>query len=150
MPFSQSARHGLIVLVGRFPLLGSGLGTFVEAFPLVQPAALTLRTWDHAHSDPLELLVTAGAVGAAILFVGLFFLVVHLLRVFRSGNRTEDRMAGLAALGALGAVGFHELVDFGLTLPASSYTLAILLGAACASRLRARRPSEAEDSPPRE
>lgn len=137
-------------LFRTFPILGSGLGTFVEAFPLVQPAALTTRTWDHAHSDPLELLVTGGLVGTAILLVGLGFLVFQLQRVFRLGLRTEHRLAGLAGLGALAAVGFHELVDFGLTLPANSYTLVILMGAACATRLKVSRsrPSPADAPAP--
>ncbi len=137
-------------LFGRFPVLGTGLGTFIEAFPLVQPEMLISSTWDHAHNGPIELLVTGGVLGVAIALVGLSFVVARLIRVLREGIQTEHRIAGLAALGALTAAGFHELLDFGLLLPANAYTLTILVGAASASRLNAdlrgpRRPRQRVD-----
>jgi O-antigen ligase len=122
-------------LIGDFPLTGSGLGSFAQAFPLVQAAELVGGRWTHAHNDPLELLTTGGAVAGVLLLVGLVALVRALWRVVRDGNRTEDRVAGMAAIGALVSVGLHELVDFGLTLPANGLTLALLVGASAAARL---------------
>lgn len=122
----------------RFPVFGTGLGTFFDAFPLVQPSGLPL-SWRHAHNDPLELLVTTGVVGAALSVVGLAAVVVRLVRVLRRGVRTEDRAAALAALGGLAALGLHEAVDFGLTIPAISFTLVTLLGAAAAAPRSPRR-----------
>ncbi len=140
-----------------FPWLGSGLGTFLDAFPMVQPHSSVELTWWHAHSDPIELLVTAGVLGAAVAAVGLAALVLRLGRVLAGGHRSEDRAAALAALGALVAVGLHEWVDFGLTMAANSFTLAIVAGCAAGatvaagSRHRARpdrrRPPQ-ESSPP--
>src|SRR5262249_8678903 len=49
----------------RFPALGSGLGTFREAFRHVQPADFSGLV-EQAHSDPLQLLVTGGAIGALL------------------------------------------------------------------------------------
>ncbi|HXU46749.1 MAG TPA: O-antigen ligase family protein [Thermoanaerobaculia bacterium] len=120
-------------LVRRFPLLGTGLGTFREAFPLVQPAGLA-GTWRHAHCDPLELLATAGPLAVAVAVAGAAGLARRLARVFRSGHRSEDRAAGLAALGMLAAVLLHELADFGLTLPANALAAAVLLGAAASAK----------------
>ncbi len=116
------------------PLTGTGLGTFRDAFPLVQPAGLA-GTWWHAHSGPLELLATTGLVGPPLLAVGAAALVARLLTVLRRGRRSEDRAAGLAALGALASVGVHECFDFGLTMPANALTLAVLVGAAASARL---------------
>lgn len=116
----------------RFPFLGSGLGTFRDAFPAVQPETLP-EVWRHAHSDWLELLVTTGVVGPVLLACGLWALVRTLLRISRRAARSEDRAAGLAALGALAAAGTHELVDFGLTMPANAFTLAVICGAAVAA-----------------
>lgn len=118
-----------------FPWTGSGLGTFRDAFPLVQPADLP-GTWWHAHSDPLELLATAGPLGAALALAGLAGLAFRLAVVLRRGKRSEDRAAGLAACGMLLAAGFHELLDFGLTMPGSALTLAAVAGAAAAARMR--------------
>ena len=120
-------------LFRRFPWTGAGLGSFRDAFPLVQPADLA-GSWRHAHSDPLELLATAGLLGAALAALGLLGLFRRLLGVLRTGRRSEDRAAGLAALGALAALAIHEPLDFGLTLPANALTLAVLVGAAASAR----------------
>lgn len=118
----------------RFPWTGTGLGSFREAFPLVQPADVP-GLWDHAHNDPLELLVTTGVVGAALLGAGLAILLSRLGAVLRRGRRSEDRAAALAAFGALSATGVHAVFDFGLQMPASAVTLAIVCGAASAAAL---------------
>lgn len=132
----------------EFPWLGTGLGTFREAFPMVQPPGLA-GAWWHAHSDPLELLVTAGLVGVVLVAAGLAGLVARLRRVLLAGARSEDRAAALAALGALAAVGVHELVDFGLSLPANAAALAVLCGAAAgaATRRRGSRPARPHPAP---
>ncbi len=46
----------------QFPWTGTGLGSFQEAFSLVEPSEFNVM-WFHAHSDVLELPVTTGAVG---------------------------------------------------------------------------------------
>lgn len=114
-----------------FPVTGAGLGTFRDAFPLVQPAGLQ-GTWWHAHSDLLELLATAGVLGLLLLVAGAVLPVRRLLASLRGHGRSEDRGAALAVLGALAAVGLHEGLDFGLTLPGNALTLAALVGAALA------------------
>jgi O-antigen ligase len=118
----------------RFPLTGSGLGTFRDGFPLVQTPSLQ-GTWWHPHSDFLEVLVTAGIVGAALLAVGLWAVVRQSARVLRAGSRSEDRAAGLAACGLLVSMAIHESLDFGLAMPANAVTLAVLLGAVTAAKL---------------
>lgn len=147
MTFRLEAYAGALELWRRFPWTGTGLGTFREAFPLVQPVGIT-GTWWHLHGDPLELLVTAGLLGALTMAVGLAALLRRLWEVLLAGGRAEDRAAALAAWGALAAVGAHELVDFGLTMPANAVTLAALAGAASAAGVRARagRPGPPEAS----
>jgi O-antigen ligase len=125
----------------RFPWTGSGLASFRDAFPLLAPRELTDLTYWHAHNDYLEVLVTVGILGAALVAAAAAVSVVRLARVLREGGRTEDRAAALAALGALAAVGVHSFFDFGLSMPANAATLAIVVGAA----LAARRSSEREE-----
>ena len=74
----------------RFPLLGSGLATFRDAFPQVQPRELQ-GTWWHAHSDLLELLATTGAVGIVLLVIGLWPVPLRLVRVIAGRDRSENR-----------------------------------------------------------
>jgi len=120
-------------LFRRFPLAGSGLGSFQAAFPLVQPPTIP-GFWRHAHADWIEFLATTGVIGAALLAAGLFFYGRRLRQVIFHGERSEGRAAGLAALGALVAVGLHSFADFGLTMPANAFTLAVVAGAAAATR----------------
>ncbi|MEM8960876.1 MAG: O-antigen ligase family protein [Acidobacteriota bacterium] len=110
------------------PWTGSGLGTFRQAFPLVQSAGM--EPWDAAHSDYLELLAALGIVAVPLLGALLWFLSRHLLAALRRGRRSEDRAAALAALGAAAAVAAHSLVDFGLQMPANALIFAVLCGAA--------------------
>ena len=127
------AARAALDLWRRFPVLGTGVGTFQDAFPMVQPAGLA-GTWSHLHSDWLELLITTGVVGTALVGVGVTALAVRLSGVLRRGHRSEDRAAALAALGAIAALAIHETLDFGLTIPANAFTLAILCGAAAGAR----------------
>lgn len=114
------------------PLLGTGLGTFEEAFPRVQPPALMKDRWGRAHNDPLELLVTGGLVAVGLLAVAVVWLVRRLWRVYRSGARTASRAAALAALAALPPVLLHEGADFGLTVPANALFFVALMGVGAA------------------
>jgi len=117
----------------RFPLTGSGLGSFREAFPMVRTAGAS-GDYHHAHSEPLELAATTGAVGVALALAALAVCALRLRRVFLEGERSEDRAAALAGLGALATALVHGLADFGLTLPPNALALAVLVGAASAAR----------------
>ena len=128
----------------RFPLTGTGLGTFRQAFPRVQPANLDL-TWIHAHSDVLEILVTAGPLALLVLAVAFFGLFATLRDGFTFGRRSEDRAVSLAAAGAVAGVAAHSFVDFGLTLPANALILAVLVGLACGSPRH--RPADLSAAP---
>ena len=127
--------RAVLGLWARFPVTGVGLGAFRDAFPLVQTAVLE-GTWWHPHDDFLEVLVTGGLVGAVLVAAGIWGLLRSLRRVLRDGWRSEDRAAGLAALGVLVSAGIHETLDFGLSMPGNAVTLAILLGAVTAARRR--------------
>jgi O-antigen ligase len=120
-------------LWSEFPLFGCGLGSFRAGFPLVARRDLGGTLW-HAHSDWLELAATGGALALLLVAAALGVVVRRLLVLWRKGERSEDRAAPLAALGALTAVALHELVDFGLTMPANAVVLAAVAGAALAVR----------------
>lgn len=129
------AYRAALRLWGLFPVTGAGLGTFRDAFPLMQPASLE-GTWWHVHSDLLEVPVTTGLVGLGLVAAGGGWLARRLLAVLRRGRRSEDRAAALAVLGMLAGVAVHEAFDFGLTMPGNAFTLAVLAGAAAAAKTR--------------
>ena len=143
------AYRAAVGLWWRFPWTGTGLGTFRDAFPLVQPGGLE-GTWWHAHSDLLEIPVTVGVLGAGLAAVGVWGMARRLLAVLRDGNRSEDRAAALAVLGGLVGLAVHEALDFGLTMPGNALTLAILAGATAAARTSAQAHVARQDAPARE
>lgn len=131
-----------IRLAEHYPWLGTGLGTFRNAFPLVGPRDIlgSCYFW-HAHNDFLEVLLTTGIVGSVLVLAGLAMLLRRLLHDLRRRTRSEATAASLAALGALAAVAVHSCFDFGLTMPAVSATLALVCGLALA-------PAEEEKARP--
>jgi O-antigen ligase len=124
---------GSIQAFRQFPVIGSGLGTFREAFRRVQPRDFAEGLVEQAHSDFLQLLVTGGAVGAAL---GVLALVTGLFALFRAAQRQRHREEAAFLIGSLGALvslTLHGLVDFNFSLPAIPVTLAAVLGGAWAA-----------------
>ena len=113
----------------EFPWLGSGLGSFREAFRRVQPADLTLLV-EQAHSDPLQILVTGGLLGFLLAFTAAFTLLALFVLQWKRQSRREESSWGLAAIGALVALLLHGLVEFNFSIPAIPATLAVMLGCA--------------------
>lgn len=115
-----------------YPLFGSGLGTFRESFRVVQPREF-VGLVENAHGDFLQLLVTGGAIGALLGVVAWVSLALFLLRGTLLRIRREEGAFALAGLGALVCVALHGLVEFNLSIPATSATLALVGGAAVAA-----------------
>ena len=111
----------------QFPLLGSGLGTFREAFRRVQPREMGGLV-EHAHSDSLQMLVTGGAVGAALAVLLFASLFVLLLRAWGSQRHREESAIVLAGFGALLSLTLHGLLEFNLSIPVIPATLSCVLG----------------------
>ncbi|MGH9369393.1 MAG: O-antigen ligase family protein, partial [Thermoanaerobaculia bacterium] len=119
----------------EFPIVGSGLGTFREAFVRVQPRRLRGLV-EHAHNDFLQLAVTGGAVGAALGATLFVSLLVLLLRAWSRQRHREESAVALAGFGALLSLTLHGLVDFSLSIPIIPATLACVLGASWAAGAR--------------
>lgn len=126
----------------NFPWLGSGLGTFREAFRRVQPAGIDGLV-DQAHDEYLQLLVTGGVIGLALALVALGFGLRALLRAFAAQKHREESAWGLAGLGALVALLLHGVAEFNFSIPAIPATLAACLGGAWAALGWSRADDEA-------
>ncbi|ANM29259.1 hypothetical protein ABI59_06150 [Acidobacteria bacterium Mor1] len=129
-----------------YPVLGSGLGTFAEVFPLYRPATLEKR-WGNAHNDWLQLLAEGGppALGAMLLL-----LAVTLRRLLRRKDPITSAMCA-----ALVAITLQALFEFPLRMPAIALLTAMIAGAAYAvaplpridTREAGRRPGTAPVQP---
>jgi O-antigen ligase len=116
----------------EFPIFGSGLGTFREAFRRAQPRGFP-GLIEQAHSDSLQLLVTGGTIGAALGILACASLFILLARAWRRQKHREESALTLAGFGALLSLTLHGLVDFNLSVPAITATLACAIGAAWAA-----------------
>lgn len=114
----------------RFPLWGTGLGTYREAASLWSPATVPQNLqFSHAHNDYLEILVTGGLVGAALVLFALQRILRTLLRRLREAKSAEETWPAAAALGSATAALVHAAFDFGLSIPAVNLVLMVIVGA---------------------
>lgn len=117
----------------RFPLFGSGLGTFERVVLMEQDRNLD-RIYHHAHNDYVEIAATGGATIAVVAIAGLLAGYLALVRL-TFGKRREEltwkrRAFQAAALLSLTIAMVHALYDFNFFIPANPATLAAILGAA--------------------
>jgi hypothetical protein len=136
----------------EFPLLGSGLGTFVHVEMAYRSSSTnTIFDYDHAHNEYLEALVEGGIPRLLVLLIGIVF--VYLL-----GWRALKRYAGsstaplvLGGLFAFTTVVIHSIVDFGIhnaSIAALVTVLCAHLAALGAAEDEARRAPAAVGSTP--
>jgi O-antigen ligase len=115
------------------PLLGTGYGTYADAFRAYNHPGTQTYFLDKAHNTYLQMIMELGWPAAAALYAGLGLLMFRCLR-----DRGAVYPAVLASCSVLVAV--HSLVDFSLEMPANAATYALLLGVGCAQSVRDRVP----------
>jgi O-antigen ligase len=116
------------------PLLGTGYGTYADAFKAYNHQGTGTYFLDKAHNTYLQLIMELGWPAAAALYAGLALLVFRSLQGRVRQGRSAVYPAVLAACSVL--VGVHALVDFSMEIPANAATYALLLGVGCAQALR--------------
>jgi O-antigen ligase len=121
-----------IRLAAASPLLGHGLGTFVDALPRFKTGGTDLLV-GHAENDYIELLAESGVIGLGLLCAALVTLFRSLGRV--RGRRIRGSALAQGAAAGLVALATHSLVDFNVRIPSNT-----LLGAFLAAVLIARSP----------
>lgn len=116
----------------HYPLVGSGLGSFREAFRPYQSRELEGLV-EQAHSDPLQLLVTGGAIGAALGCIAFGSLLWKMGALWAEKTNREDSALILGGLGATLSLLLHGIAEFNFSIPAIPATLALFLGCAFAA-----------------
>lgn len=133
-------------LIGRAPLLGHGLGSFLLLYPALRaPGDRTIGNL--VHNDYLQLWLEGGVLFLVWLLLLAAACLVHWLRLARAFARDADDEAAherWAALLVAAAILVHALVNFPLYDPA---TLLILIAAAALGvRESPRRSGDGEES----
>lgn len=158
-------------LLRDYPLVGSGLGSWLHAYRPYQAPPVEGGIWDHAHDDYLELAAETGLTGVAVVLAFLVMVGRTLVMDRRARHTAAAEQAGKrerahaappgfeiaewrAALrdrgnlrwglvGGIAAILVQSFVDFGLRLPANFLLLMTLGGLLVATA----RPRSAPTAP---
>ncbi|MBX3565286.1 MAG: O-antigen ligase family protein [Sphingomonas sp.] len=123
----------IVRLVGDYFPFGSGMGSFVEVFETAEPRELLDATYlNHAHNDWLEVLLTGGLAGMALLLFACVLVAVRAFRLLPRG-KAVDKPVLFSRLGLVLVLQFAiaSLGDYPLRTPAlgSLFVLAALWAA---------------------
>ncbi len=138
-----------IAAIQTSPWVGTGLGTFSDAYNIFRDAALPAGpTWQDAHNSYLENAMELGIPAALLLFVAVASM--GELCLFGMIRRRRARIYAPIGIAILALVGVHSLFDFSLEIPAVTATFAFIMGISCAqsfsSKGRRRRSSSSDGS----
>jgi tetratricopeptide (TPR) repeat protein/O-antigen ligase len=116
-------------IVRDYPLFGTGLGSWSTIFPHYQRPPWSPYFAGQAQNDYVEVAVEWGVVGLSL----LVWLCWRVGRFLVEGSRSlHPRHWPLfaALVTAIAILGFHELLDFSLQIPANAVLFVVLLGIA--------------------
>ena len=123
----------------RFPLFGTGLGTFGEVSSMTYAGSPEVIS-NHAHDDYVEVLATTGVTGLLAALIPLLGGYIALIRATFGASGAAltwtRRSFQIAALTSITTALLHALIDFNFFIPANPATLAAMAGSAAALRER--------------
>ena len=114
-----------IGIVRDYPVLGTGLGTFKNAYMRYQ-TSMSRMLFDHAHNDYVELLTDTGIAG---FLLGLGIALVFFRNAYRRWRHNHSmfgRCIGAGGLTSLVAMAVHSFVDFNLHIPANALLVVVI------------------------
>jgi O-antigen ligase len=110
-----------------FWLTGTGLGTFIDAFPLY--ASPELRgIFDHAHNDYLEFILETGAIGATLLLSFLTILASSVYTAVKANHQSRRSMIRIGLISSVFVMLVHSIFDFNLHILSNALLFAVVLG----------------------
>jgi O-antigen ligase len=115
---------GAIEMIGDYPLLGTGPGTFSTVFTRYQPPGLRCR-FIMAHNDYLHFISEAGLPLAAV----IIWMIIALYRKGFKKMQNPSRLVRGITIGAMTgitAILVHSISDFNLHIPANAILFTVL------------------------
>jgi O-antigen ligase len=111
----------------KFPVFGSGLGTFSSIYRDIEEETGKPQQVTFAHNDYLEYLTELGLVGAGMLVGGVFLIIVISLNTWKKRRRADVKGMGFGGLVAAFCILIHSFTDFNLHIPANMLLFSVLL-----------------------
>lgn len=133
--------------IPHFWLLGSGVGSFRDVYPMFLPWQSNSKFYSHAENGYLQVALETGFAGLALLLIGIALCGFWCLGSLRTSH-SKRHLVCAGAVGASLAVSMvHSLFDFVWYIPGCMTAVVIL--AACACRLRQLAIEESRPRVPR-
>ena len=129
-----STYQATLRIIADHPWFGTGLGTFIWAFPAYRPSTSLQTVWDMAHSTPLEMAAELGIPLTVLVGLGLVTAFFVLIRGVRT--RRRDVIIPLCALTTSSVAILHSCVDFSLQITGFAVVIMALLGVGLAQSFR--------------
>jgi O-antigen ligase len=125
-------------LAADYPVVGSGLGTFEQAFVRYKTLEPQIAV-DAVHNDYLQLLAELGIIGFVVAAAAMVCLLFAAARAVWKGANPPVRYVAVACLTALTAILIHSFTDFNLYIPANGMLVAWISGVIASLSFTSRR-----------
>jgi len=116
-----------------FPLLGTGWGTFQEAYRRYKRPEDEMYELVHAHHDWIELGAEMGSLGMGLVIFAFLFCLGYFFSLWRKRKNSFSIGIGLGGMGAMVSLALHSFTDFNMHIPANALLLSMAMGIALAS-----------------
>jgi len=118
-----------LTMIGDYPIFGTGLGTFKEAFERYQSSHFGDKSAAFAHNDWIQVICETGVIGGLIAIAGILFVFVALTRKTLARRDIFCRWIATGALAACLAMLIHSFFDFNLyKVTSNSLVFAAVIG----------------------
>lgn len=114
-------------IVSDYPLLGTGLGTYKDIFPLYRPFDME-KTFHYAHNEYIQLLAETGIIGFFLLLVPFLILLLKNNPIKVNIRDREKRYLQAGIYSAIVALLIHNTVEFNMRIPSNAYLFSFLCG----------------------
>jgi len=116
---------GVVEMIGDYPLLGTGPGTFATVFTQHQPPGLSSR-FTMAHNDYLHFI---SEVGFPLIAVMIWMIIALYRKGFRKMQHPSRLVRGITigTMSGITALIVHSIGDFNLHIPANALLFTVLV-----------------------
>lgn len=132
----QQMYKGAAAMIEANPLLGTGIGTLIYAFPKYRPLGLNALI-DYVHNDYLHTAAETGVFALVLLAImGMIFLRRGLY-IYKNSKSPYKHGVILGILTGVASLSLHGLVDFNFHIPANAILFSVLAGLAMGMDVKA-------------
>lgn len=130
--FANSLRDDVYLMtidaIKNNPLLGTGGGTFEEAFKAYKndDVRLSHHSWDKTHNVYLELAMESGVIATGLMVI--LFAIIFYRNISALFTRIRRQSFPLVSASCLILVASHSLVDFSMQIPGFTVSFLLIAG----------------------